>query len=146
MDPHVLLLVANQFDEFEVVRYAVEFRQAGIPVDVVGLASGLVRGQSGLVLMPDQSLAAMDEGSRQAIQILILAGGKSCAALLLSDPRTKALISQTILQNGTVVLLRGVSQFLHDAGLVKPHKAGAFLIQEDFQEGAFFDAILEKCC
>lgn len=139
MDACVLLLVANQFDEIEVVRYTVKLRQAGVPVEIVGLSSGLVRGQSGLFLMPDQSLACVNP----TIRMLILAGGKSCGALLLSDPRTKALITQTIEQNGTVVLLQGVLPFLHDAGLIQPSTADFFLIQEDFAKGDFSDAILK---
>lgn len=145
MCPQLLLLVADRFNETAVVNCISKIRQQKVAITLVGLASGTVRSQAGVLLMPDKSVAQLEDKEVCLANVLILAGGKSCAAQLLSDPRVRLLIKQVLQQDGIVALMAEVTQFVIDAGLLKPPVANQFLRETAVSQEDFLAQIIHHC-
>lgn len=52
----VLILLATGFEETAVVFCASQIREAGLPISLIGLSAGVLKGLHGLFIRPDYSL------------------------------------------------------------------------------------------
>jgi putative intracellular protease/amidase len=110
----VLVLLAGGFEEKDVVTVTRTLRRAGLPVKLVGLTAGLVRGAYGLSLLPDATLSEVDAEQPQAI---VVPGGLHSSHHLRADPRVHALLGRVVTQGSYVVALASADSVLHQAGV-----------------------------
>jgi hypothetical protein len=98
----VSILIAPGFEEADVSAMTRTLRRSGLPVAVVGLAAGPIRGNYGLVLKPDVILS---ETEPEFLSAVVLPGGIQGARRLNAEPRVHALLCQVISQGGYVMAL-----------------------------------------
>ena len=110
----VLVLLADGFEEEDVVAVTRTLRRVGLPVKLVGLSAGLVRGAYGVSLLPDAILSEVDAERPQAI---VVPGGLHSSQHLNADPRIHALLDRGMAQGSYVVALASADSVLHRAGL-----------------------------
>jgi hypothetical protein len=102
-----LVIVADGFEEMEAMVFLSLLRQAGLCVKSVGLTSGLVGGAHGVWIMPDLTLADLDQLTHTAsIHAVILPEGRPGLAKLEADPRVHRLLRQVVAQRGQIVTSR----------------------------------------
>ena len=103
----VLVIVADGFGEMEAMIFLSLLRQAGLCVKSVGLTSGLVGGAHGIWIMPDLTLADLDQLTKTAsINAVVLPEGRHSLAKLEADPRVHRLLRQVAAQQGQIVTSR----------------------------------------
>lgn len=108
-----LVLVADGFEETEVVVVISSLRQAGLCVKSVGLTSGPVSSIHGVQLMPDLTLADLDRFAETTfISMVILPGGRQSISRLEADPRVHKLLRQIVAQQGQIAISPEGSQVL----------------------------------
>lgn len=99
----VLVLVAEGFDEAEMVGIVAGLRQGGVLVKSVGLISGPIGGAHGVLIMPDMTLTEVPRMLDVAsIHLVVLPAGDRHLVSLEPDPRVHRLLRQVIEQNGWV--------------------------------------------
>ncbi|HRQ40113.1 MAG TPA: DJ-1/PfpI family protein [Chloroflexota bacterium] len=99
----IVILLAPGFEETAVVYCMEHMREAGLPVSLVGLSAGILKGLHGLAVRPDYSL---DQLSPETVhQGVIMPGGPACVSALLTDPRVHRLLDVTIQNSGFVAVL-----------------------------------------
>lgn len=108
----VFVLLASGFEESEVSTVVRTLRRSGLPVTVVGLAAGPVRGAYGMSLAPDSALSEVEAELPQAI---VLPGGVQGTRQLNADPRVHAFLRRVVEQGGYVVALDMAYMILHSA-------------------------------
>lgn len=100
----MLVIVADGFEETEVIAFMSILRQAGLCVKSVGLTSGLVSSIHGVWLMPDLTLADIDDLiDTKSVSAVILPGGRQNLSRLKADPRVHRLLRQVVAQRGRIV-------------------------------------------
>jgi hypothetical protein len=97
-----LVIVADGFEEIEVMVFLSLLRQAGLCVKSVSLTSGLVGGAHGVWVMPDLTLADLDRLTT-TFNAVILPEGRHSLAKLEADPRVHRLLRQVVAQQGQIV-------------------------------------------
>jgi hypothetical protein len=99
----ILVVVADGFDEKEIVAFLSLLRQEGLCVKSVGLTSGLTDGTHGAWLKPDLTFADV-EGFMDAtpISLVILPEGGQNLAGMENDPRVHRLLRRVVAQRGRV--------------------------------------------
>ena len=108
-----LVLVADGFEETEVVVVISSLRQAGLCVKSVGLTSGLISSIHGVEFMPDLTLANLDRFAETTfISMVILPGGRLGISRLEADPRVHKLLRQVVAQEGQIAISPEGSQVL----------------------------------
>lgn len=95
VQPQIILLLADGFDEAVVGIVLTRLRQAGLAVSLVGLRSKRVSGAHGLVIIPNASLDRILEAPPPVLA-LVLPGGAGHLARLRVDPRVSVLIQKNI--------------------------------------------------
>jgi len=115
----VFVLLAPGFEEADVSTVTRTLRQSGLPVAVVGLTAGPIRGNYGLSLAPDMPFSEVEAASPKAV---VLPGGVQGAKRLNAEPRVHALLRQVVSRGGYVVALDAAYTVLRSAGLLD--KAG----------------------
>ncbi len=106
----IMILLAPGFEETAVVYCLEHLREAGLPVSLVGLSAGILKGSHGLAVRPDYTLDQLlpENGPRGGI----VPGGPACVSALLTDPRVHRLLDMTMQNSGFVaVLATAVSLF-----------------------------------
>lgn len=99
----IVILLAPGFEETAVVYCLEHMREAGLPVSLVGLSAGVLKGSHGLAVRPDYSL---DQLSPETVhQGVLVPGGSACVSVLLTDPRVHQLLDVTLKNNGFVAVL-----------------------------------------
>ena len=102
--PCALVLLADGFDETEVVVLLSTFRKAGLCIKTVGLTHGLLKSSSGIALLPDVTLSdAIKVMDIDEIDLVILTGEAWHLARLAQDPRVHQFLRQVVSQEGMIV-------------------------------------------
>lgn len=99
----VFILLAHGFEEMPVVYCLDRMREAGLPVSLVGLVSGAVRGAHGLVIEPDYSLDTT--GQTTLVCGVVIPGGQQCISLLMMDPRVYHLVQDVTDGDGFLAVM-----------------------------------------
>src|SRR5690606_31885023 len=94
----VLILLATGFEVSSVVFCVSQIREAGLPISLVGLSAGILKGLHGLAIRPDYSLEQLPQGGGYAG--VIIPGTPQCVAALLADPRVHHLVQKTLEEQG----------------------------------------------
>jgi len=98
-----LILVADGFDEVEVIIILSTLRQAGICVKSVGLTSGLIHSIHGILLMPDFALTDLERlVDISSVELVFLPGRERHLTKLEPDPRVHRLLRQVVAQQGFI--------------------------------------------
>lgn len=136
--PDVIILIAAQFDEMEVIFCHSEMRDQQLSVVLISVMPGLVQSVRGITVHPHSHLS-MGDGliSQNKRQMVILAGGEACAAKTLSDPRTHQLI-ESVLQPGGYVGVMAKADFLVKEMVSFTRQWGPKIIYQGEEETAVF--------
>jgi hypothetical protein len=111
-------LFVDGFEERETIIPLCLLRQAGLCARSVGLTSGLVSSAHGVWLMPDLTLADLDDWTNtMSISVVILPEGRQSLARLETDPRVHKLLRQVVARNGQIVTSREGLRVLRVAAL-----------------------------
>ena len=139
--PQVIILIAPYFDEESVVFCLSKLRQQSVSVSLIGVTSGLISGERGVTLRPDSSL--LDAGKLVAArrQVLVIAGGGSCATTVLSDPRSHQLMQGILQTDGYVAALSGAEGLVREA--VKPVWLSRFVGQGGMETAVFVQQFID---
>jgi len=120
---HVLVPLAEGFEELEAVTVIDLLRRAGITVDVAGLRDGPVRGSRGTVIQPD---AALGDLLDRDYAMIVLPGGLPGATNLDADPRIHALLKRHADAGRYTAAICAAPRVLANAGLLAGRRATAF--------------------
>jgi hypothetical protein len=147
----VLLVVVNGFEEMEAIEILCRLRQIGICVKCLGLTSGLVDGAHGIWLMPDLTLADLENSiDLHAVKMVILARSDRGISRLETEPRLHRLLRQTLAQGGHIAGNQVSGRIFKAAGIA-PGQTGKST-QDDLihihTPGQSFDAYTSEliCC
>lgn len=99
----ILVVVADGFDEKEIVTFLSLLRQEGLCVKSVGLTSGLTGGTHGVWLKPDLTFADVEDFmDATPISMVILPEGGQNLVRMENDPRVHRLLRQVVAQRGRI--------------------------------------------
>lgn len=99
----ILILLAPGFEETAVVHCLDRMREAGLPISLVGLSTGILKGLHGLAVRPDYLLDQLSSKGR--CRGIIVPGGHQCVSALLTDPRVHQLLESTLQSGGFVAAM-----------------------------------------
>lgn len=97
----IYILISNGFNQDEVFGLQTIFRQAGIPIYLMGLIGEPVYSSDGLITIADYTIDQLN-GDTFKNQLLIIPGDPACTSYLLVDARIYRIVLLT-LQNGGFV-------------------------------------------
>ena len=106
------ILIADGFDELEVVACLHKFRSVGLWIKSISLYRSLVYSRQGIGLKADMCLAEMTPLNGKCLFILP-AGGRN-GDNLRHDARVKKLLLDLSLVSGKIAITDGNSQLAHD--------------------------------
>jgi 4-methyl-5(b-hydroxyethyl)-thiazole monophosphate biosynthesis len=114
--PTVLVILADGFEEIEVVAPVDILRRAGADVRVAALGDGIhVTGRNGMTLHSDSTLSAVAESS---FDCLVLPGGPGVSRLR-GDPRVSEWVRRQHRANGWIAAICAAPVVLKDAGVLE---------------------------
>lgn len=96
-----LAILAEGFEETDIVTMLCILRQAGLCVKSVGLTSGLVSGAHGIWMMPDMALSDTERYGA-LVSLMILPDGEQSLARLEFEPRMHRLLQHVVAQGGRI--------------------------------------------
>ena len=137
----ILILLASGFEEETAVSCMSHLRSAGLPVSLVALSSGTVRGRHGLTIQPDQTLTALPKD--KSAKMVIIPGNGQCTNALLMSPRFHQLIANTIDNQGYLVSADSAIQALKNAGIPQRTPAPQYIIQGNKEVCDFADELVD---
>jgi len=111
----IFILLAPGFEEYDVVVVARTLRGRGLPVAMVGLTAGPIRGRYGMAMATDKTLSETEAEQPLAV---ILPGGIEGTRQLNGDPRVHYLLRRATEQRAYVVALEPGETVLRTAGIV----------------------------
>lgn len=115
MPPTVLAILAEDFEEIELVAPVDLLRRAGADVTLAALGSDLaVRGRTGMVIQTDRLL---DQAMERTYDCLFFPGGPGVARLR-ADPRPARLAREQAARQGWIAAICAAPVVLQDAGLL----------------------------
>lgn len=117
----VLVLLASGFEEADVSIIIRTLRSSGLPVTVVGMTVGSIRGAYGLLLTPD---AILSDVEKEPFDAIVVPGGMQGARQLNADPRVHTLLRRTIAQGGCILALDAAYMVLRSAGVLQAVEDG----------------------
>lgn len=124
----VIILLAIGFEEGTTIFCLEHMREAGLPVKLVGLSSGLITGLHGLVVRPDYSLDQLAPGIQT--RLVILPDGQQCISSLLADPRVYKLFEATTQENdGLIAVMKTAEPLLTQRGILATPLAERLVLQ-----------------
>lgn len=106
---NIIILLANGFVERETVACVETMREKNLPVLLVGVSAGLVTGQHGLKIKPDNSLEELKDKT-ELPQMLVLPNGLQTH--LSTDPRIYRLVDEIVNGNGIVAAMATAEPFI----------------------------------
>lgn len=119
-----LLILADGFEEASTLGFLSVLRQAGLYVKSVALTSGLVGSIHGVWVMPDLTIADLDQLiATTFVSAVILPEGSQSLAKLAADPRVHRLLHQVAARRGYIVTSRAGLQVLQAAAVQANGKA-----------------------
>jgi 4-methyl-5(b-hydroxyethyl)-thiazole monophosphate biosynthesis len=114
--PSVLVILAEGFEEIEVVTPVDILRRAGAEVTIAALGDGIhVTGRSGLTLHADSTLGALDGSD---FDCLLLPGGPGVGRLR-EDPRVSSWVRRHQEGNRWLAAICAAPTVLNDAGVLE---------------------------
>ena len=137
----ILILLAPGFEETPVVYCLDHMREAGLPVSLVGLSTGLIKGLHGLTVRPDASLDHLLSGT--IYQGVIVPGGHQCVSSLLTDPRVHQLLEATLQNKGFIAAMATAANLLLAQSSI-PELAGmsCFVEQAEMEISQFTERLI----
>ncbi len=120
---HVLVPLAEGFEELEAVTVIDLLRRAGFHVTVAGLRSGAVTGSRDTVILPD---SALEEVLEREFRMMVLPGGLPGSDNLNSDPRIHQLLGRIAASGGFVAAICAAPKVLASAGLLSGKRATSY--------------------
>ncbi|MFZ0547044.1 MAG: DJ-1/PfpI family protein [Candidatus Promineifilaceae bacterium] len=135
----IFILLAPGFEEGIVIYCLAHLREAGLPVSLVGLTSGMVRGQHGLMVRPDQTVA---RAASTKPRIVLIPGGRQCLAGLSADPRIHELLEATVYNEGRIAAAMKSQELISSNGFAALIDSGYFISQENQTVETFADQLL----
>lgn len=137
----IVILLAPGFEETAVVYCLDHMREAGLPVSLVGLSTGILKGLHGLAVRPDYSL---DQLSAEAGCLgVIVPGGSQCVTALLTDPRVHRLLDATLQQEGFVAAMATAVPLLFQSGILVSSTTPRFIPQKDMDINEFTNQLID---
>lgn len=131
MNPRVLCLLADGFEEIETVTPIDLLRRAGVEVVIAGLDEGQATGRSGMVLQAD---ATLDEVDAFEYDVLFIPGGPGVAGLR-ADGRAAALAIEFAQNHKLIAAICAAPLVLKDAGLLDSKRFTAhFSVKDELPE------------
>jgi 4-methyl-5(b-hydroxyethyl)-thiazole monophosphate biosynthesis len=116
MQPTVLVLLADGFEEIEVVAPVDLLRRAGASVTTAALGDGIhVTGRNGVTVHSDATLSAVEATRYDCVMV---PGGPGVARLR-SDPRVLARLRQQDESGGWIAAICAAPVVLKDAGVLR---------------------------
>lgn len=137
----VLILLATGFEESSVVFCVSQIREAGLPISLVGLSAGILKGLHGLAIRPDYSLEQLPQGGGYAG--LIIPGTPQCVAALLADPRVHQLVQKTLEEQGFLAAMTTAVAPLLQSNLICSKDDVRFIPQGDLPTEQFISQLID---
>ncbi|MBF0339791.1 MAG: DJ-1/PfpI family protein [Magnetococcales bacterium] len=119
----VLIPLAQGCEELEAVTLIDILRRAGVEVVAAGLHAGPVTCSRGTVLVPDATLAEVEQDS---FDLMVLPGGLPGTTHLDEDPRIHALLKRLAGEGKYVAAICAAPSVLAHAGLLAGRKATSY--------------------
>lgn len=113
---HVLVPLAEGFEETEAVAVIDVLRRAGLRVTVAGLGAGAMTGSHGIAIVPD---AALDDVELASVTALFLPGGMPGTTNLMADDRVVGLVRRLNGAGLPVAAICAAPRVLAEAGVVE---------------------------
>jgi hypothetical protein len=135
----IFILLAPGFEEGPTIYCLAHLREAGLPVSLVSRTSGIVRGQHGLMVRPDQTLA---QTMSTKPRMVLLPGGRQCLAALAADPRVHELLKTTLCNKGYIAAAMKRQSLAASDGFTIFSENSNFIPQEDRPIEEFADQLL----
>ena len=137
----ILILLATGFEETPVVYCVDHMREAGLPISLVGLSTGLIKGLHGLMVRPDISLDQIPPGT--IYQGVIVPGGQQCVSSLLTDPRVHQIFEATLQNDGFIAAMAtAASQLLAQSSIPELGVMSCFVEQADMEISEFTEHLI----
>jgi len=134
--PTVLVILAEGFEEIEVVTPVDILRRSGAEVTIAALGEGIhATGRNGLTIHADTTLAAAD-GAR--FDCILIPGGPGVARIR-ADPRVPALVRRQVEGHGWIAAICAAPTVLKDAGVLDGRRHTAHHSVAAELPGALFD-------
>ncbi len=117
----ILVIIANGFDELSTITLITSLRQAGLCVKSLGMTNGLTNGAYGICLMPDLTIANLENTARATLfRAVILPESEQCLAKLEVDPRLHYFLQRLLSQGGQIRVNSAGRQFLKKISVGDP--------------------------
>lgn len=123
MVQRVLIPLAAGFEDLEAITVIDLLRRAEIDVSVAGLDPGPVRGARGTTVVPDTTLAMVEQ---QDFDMVVLPGGQPGATNLERDPRVARLLQRHAAGGRYLAAICAAPRVLASAGLLHGRRVTCF--------------------
>ncbi|KAA3654117.1 MAG: hypothetical protein DWQ04_34725 [Chloroflexi bacterium] len=142
--PDVIILIADQFDEMEVVTCHSALSNHQLSVVLVSIKPGLVQSIHGITVHPDSYLSQELSLASEKRQLIVLAGGETCAAQTLSDPRSHQLIQDILQQNGFVAVMSRADYLVRETGMFMLEREKGMMRQGEVETAVFVQQLIDR--
>lgn len=115
----IFVLLATGFEEHDVTTVTRTLRRIGLPVVLVGLTTGPIRGCHGISLAPDRTLSEVETEHPLAV---VLPGGIQGVRHLNADPRVPTLLRMALEREGHLLALDAGYMILVTSGILDKSK------------------------
>ncbi len=137
----ILIVLASGFEEAAIVYCLDHMREAGLPISLVGLSAGILKGLHGLAVRPDVSLDQLSPDA--AYRGVIVPGGQQCISALLTDPRFHRLLDTTLQHEGFVAAMATAVPLLSQYGIQHSAMTTRFIQQGEMGICEFIEYLID---
>lgn len=139
----IFILIGPKFDEITAVSCLSHMRAQSLTISLVGLLPGPLRGQRGLLVCPDLSLAELESRcfTSEAPPLLIIPGSYESAALLLTDPRVHQICKNTLKLAGVVAAFQPAQRLLAQSEIGRDETG--LLVQDGMETAVFVQHLIQ---
>lgn len=136
-----LILLAPGFEEGPIVYCLDRMREAGLPVSLVGVSPGWIKGLHGISVRTDYSLEQLVP--EIPCQLVVVSGGRQCVSSLLADPRVRRLFESIRENEGFVAAMLSAEPSLVQAGISTLSTDSHFFQRGDMTIDEFANRLIE---